>query len=128
MSSSRVCSEVPNKKSTSVSAMCSDLLKTLEKTGYTETVDSQALLRGSTVEFISVLRFILVGLSRYVHKSISASGYKFSLSNVNSFMTNACEAIKSEFGIFAEVRIISFFSIYPVVALSISDFFSLIFR
>ncbi len=101
--SRNVSSEAP-RKNTDVSAVCCDLLKNLEKTGYSEAIDSQALQRGSTAEFISVIRFIFVGLSRYVHKSISASGYKFSSSNISSFMLTASEAIKSEFGIFAEVN------------------------
>ncbi len=94
--------EAPS-KITDVNAICCDLLKNLEKTGYPEAIDSQALHRGSTAEFISVIRFIFVGLSRYVHKSISASGYKFSSSNISTFMLTASEAMKSEFGIFAEV-------------------------
>ena len=76
----------------------SALLRVLEQSRYPEPVDAKGLQRGSITEFIKIVRFVFLGFSKYVHKSVTAAGLKFSTTSVDDFLAVTECALASEFG------------------------------
>ena len=83
--------------------LCEDLLRRLDKSGCPESINPGELKKGTTEEFMNVIRFILCSFSKYVHNSLCEKGFSFSTTHIITFMRTSNDAIQSEFGVYGEV-------------------------